>query len=277
MLVEWNSCKAQWVITLWTCCQSARCTAWGRHINKHYSCFLSLLCLCWHCTLLFLTRWWTTVSAAASGFISRPVSVSPTSLTNQHSTAGMGSFPISWIQLLVSECDGPCRCVLLHLSSARVTVRSDSRGDRHFLPVSLDEQTGDVSAEPPPRCLRWMSCLPSRWRSPSHIYTAVSHGSRRRLWSPRERPEGGRRALQLASGQQAVTSRCEESFRSSLSSFIFRTTIRLERSPLVYSIITIDIKVWRLKIKWIKRQKGKNGKKKNCCYTTKVHQFWVNI
>lgn len=121
-------------------------------------------------------------SAALSAAAPRP------SLTNQHSTAAMVAF-------------------LSLESSASITVRwplqvcpasplASPRDGEKWLPrrqalssrVRWTNRQGYVSAEPPPRCLRWMSCLQSRWRSSSHIYTAVSPVSRQRLWPPRERP-----------------------------------------------------------------------------------------
>lgn len=151
----------------------------------------------------------------------------------------------------VSEFDGPPRCVLLHLSSAGVTVSGDSRGDK-ALPSRLCwmNRRGDVSAGPPPRCLRWTSCLQSCWRSSSHIYTAVSHVSRQRLWSPCEHLKaagGGGCSWQVASKPSLCPAR--SLFRSTPSSFISSASIRLEHLLLFYRMITIDNKVWRLKLK----------------------------
>lgn len=150
----------------------------------------------------------------------------------------------------VSEFDGPPRCVLLHLSSAGVTVRGDSGGDE-ALPSRLCwmNRRGDVSAGPPPRCLRWTSCLQSRWRSSSHIYAAVSHASRQCLWSPCEhlKAAGGGCSWQVASKPSLRPAR--SLFRSTPSSFIASASIRLERLLPFYRVITIDSKVWRLKLK----------------------------
>lgn len=238
-LVEWNSCRHQWVITRWTCCQSARCTAWDCHINKHYSCFMSPLSVSARAAHRNSSHTGEPSFLLQPGGSSAALSPSATypSLANQHSTAGVGSFPrqlFACIRVwgpsqvcpaspLVSRCDG-----------------EEWLPRRQALPPRLCRMNrrGDVSAKPPPRCLRWTSCLQSCWRSSSHICAAVSHVSWQRLWSPCEhlKAAGG---VQLASGQQAVTSPCEESFGSTLSSFIAGAAIRLEHSLLFYRVMAI--------------------------------------